>query len=126
MKKGKLKTMDEYIESAPPKTQAKLRQMRASIRSAAPEAREDLKWSMPAFVGSKILVMFAGFKNHIGFFPTPAAVKAFAKELSKYKTGKGSIQFPLDQRLPLPLIKKITRFRVQECETKGKKWRTTK
>lgn len=124
MKKGKLKTMDEYIDSAPPKTQAKLRQMRACIRSAAPGAREDLKWSMPAFVGSKILVMFAGFKNHIGFFPTPAAVKAFAKQLSKYKTGKGSIQFPLDQRLPLPLIKKITAFRVKECETKGKKWRT--
>jgi uncharacterized protein YdhG (YjbR/CyaY superfamily) len=124
MKKGKPKTMDEYIEAAQPKIQPKLRQMRACIRSAAQGAREEVKWRMPAFVGKKILVMFAGFKNHIGFFPTPSAVKAFAKELSKYKTGKGSIQLPLDQRLPLPLIKKITAFRVKECETKDKKWRT--
>ena len=124
MKMGKLKTMDEYIDAAPPKTQAKLRQMRACIRSAAPGAREELKWSMPAFVGTKILVMFAGFKNHIGFFPTPGPIKVFANELSKYKTGKGSIQFPLDQRLPLTLIKKITRFRVGECESKGKNCRS--
>ena len=68
--------------------------------------------------------MFAAFKNHIGFYPTPSAVKAFEKDLSKFVTGKGSIQFPLEKPLPLPLIRKITAFRVRESIEKDGKWRT--
>ncbi len=68
--------------------------------------------------------MFASHKNHIGFYPTPSAVKAFAKDLSKFHTARGSIQFPLDKPLPLPLIRKITAFRVRESLAQDKKWRT--
>jgi uncharacterized protein YdhG (YjbR/CyaY superfamily) len=122
--KAKPKTISEYIAAAPPQARAKLRQMRAGIRAAAPGVQESLKWSMPAFSGRRILVMFAGFKHHIGFFPTPSAVKAFAKDLARFKTGKGSIQFPLDRPLPLGLIRKITAFRVRESDQKDRKWRT--
>lgn len=79
---------------------------------------------MPAFSYRRILVTFAAHKNHIGFYPTPAAVKAFAKELSQYSSAKGSIQFPLDKPLPLALIKKITKFRVKESVEQDGKWRT--
>jgi uncharacterized protein YdhG (YjbR/CyaY superfamily) len=117
-KKAKPKTIGEYIAAAPPPAREKLRQMRACIRAAAPGAQESLKWSMPAFSDRRILVMFAGFKHHIGFFPTAAAVKAFAKDLARFQTGKGSIQFPLDQALPLALVRKITAFRVRESTRK--------
>jgi uncharacterized protein YdhG (YjbR/CyaY superfamily) len=79
---------------------------------------------MPAFTYERILVTFAAHKNHIGFYPTPSAVKAFAKELSKFATASGSIQFPLDKPLPLPLIRRITAFRVRESNEKDGKWRT--
>jgi uncharacterized protein YdhG (YjbR/CyaY superfamily) len=79
---------------------------------------------MPAFSYHRILVMFAGFKHHIGFYPTPSAVKAFAKDLKKYHTATGSIQFTLEKPLPLPLIGKITKFRVKESLEKDGKWRT--
>ena len=79
---------------------------------------------MPAFSHRRILVTFAAFTHHIGFYPTPSAVKAFAKNLSKYKTARGSIQFPLDKPLPLPLIRKITAFRVRESIEEDKKWRS--
>jgi uncharacterized protein YdhG (YjbR/CyaY superfamily) len=122
--KAKPKTISEYIDSAPPQAREKLREMRACIRKAAPAAQESLKWGMPAFSGRRILVMFAGFKHHIGFYPTPSAVKAFAKDLSRFKTAKGSIQFPLEQPLPLALIRRITAFRVRESSEKDSKWRT--
>ena len=98
--------------------------MRACIRKAAPGATESLKWGMPAFSGRRILVMFAAFKHHIGFYPTPSAVKAFAKDLSKFKTAKGSIQFPLERPLPLALIRRITAFRVGESNEEDRKWRS--
>jgi len=120
----KPKTITEYIKAAPKETQEKLREMRACIREAAPKAKESLKWGMPAFSYRRILVMFAAFKHHIGFFPTPPAVKAFAKNLSKFKTGKGSIQFPLEKPLPLSLIRKITAFRVRESNEEDRKWRS--
>ena len=113
----------EYINAAPKETRKKLREMRACIREAAPEAKESLKWGMPAFSYRRILVTFAAFKNHIGFYPTPSAVKAFAKDLSKYVTAKGSIQFPLEKPLPLPLIRKITAFRVRESVEEDAKWK---
>ncbi len=118
------KTIEEYITSAPRNTQDKLYQMLACIRKAAPGAEENLKWGKPAFSYSRILVVFAASKNHIGFYPTPSALKAFAKELSSYKTGSGSIQFPLDKPLPVSLISKITRFRVKENSEEDVKWKS--
>ena len=123
-KKARPKTITEYINAAPPKAQKKLREMRACIRASAPGAKESLKWGMPAFSYRRILVTFAAFKHHIGFYPTPSAVKAFANDLSKFATAKGSIQFPLEKPLPLPLIRKITAFRVQESMEQDKQWRT--
>jgi uncharacterized protein YdhG (YjbR/CyaY superfamily) len=123
-KKLKPTTVAEYIDAAPKSAQKKLHEMRDCIRKSAPDATEGLKWSMPAFSYARILVMFAGFKHHIGFYPTPSAIKAFAKDLSKFPTAKGSVQFPLDKPLPLPLIRKITAFRVQESIEKDGKWRT--
>ena len=124
VRKTKPKTITEYIKAAPKGAQVKLREMRACIRKAAPGATENLKWGMPAFSYRRILVMFAAFKHHIGFYPTPSAVNAFAKNLSGYKTAKGSIQFPLEKPLPLPLIRKITVFRVQESNKEDGKWRS--
>ncbi len=124
MKTTKPKTVDEYIQAAPPQAQAKLRAMRACIRKAAPDAQESLKWSMPAYSDRRILVMFAAFKHHVSLFPTPSAVKAFAKDLKGFKWAKGSIQFPLEKPLPLPLIRKITVFRVRESAEQDAKWRT--
>jgi len=123
-KKARPKSITEYIDAAPKEAQKKLRDVRACIRASAPGAKESLKWGMPAFSYERILVTFAAHKNHIGFYPTPSAVKAFAKELSKFATARGSIQFPLEKPLPLPLIRKITAFRVRESNEKDGKWRT--
>ncbi len=123
-RKSQPKTLAEYIAAAPKEAQKKLREMRACIRAAAPDADEGLRWSMPAFSQKRILVAFAAHRNHIGFYPTPSAVKAFAKELAGFATAKGSIQFPLEKSLPLDLIRKITEFRVRESVEKDGKWRT--
>ena len=122
--KTRPKTIDEYIHAAPKEAQKKLREMRACIRTSAPGAKEGLKWGMPAFSYRRILVTFAAFKNHIGFYPTSSAVTAFAKDLSKFSTARGSIQFPLVKPLPLSLVRKITAFRVKESVEQDKKWRT--
>ena len=122
--KAKPKTVNEYINAAPKQAREKLREMRECIREAAPGATESLKWGMPAFSYGRILVTFAAFRNHIGFYPTPSAVKAFEKDLSKFKTAKGSIQFPLENPLPLALIRKITAFRVRESNEEDRKWRS--
>ena len=124
LKKARPKSIAEYINAAPKGARKKLRKMRACIRKAAPGAEESLKWGMPAFSYRRILVTFAAHKHHIGFYPTPSAVKAFAKDLSKFATARGSIQFPLEKPLPLPLIRKITAFRVRESIDEDKKWRT--
>ena len=118
------KSVTEYIQAAPPVARKKLRELRACIRASAPGAAEGLKWGMPAFSYRRILVTFAAFKHHIGFYPTPSAVKAFARDLEQFATAKGSIQFPLEKPLPLPLIRKITAFRVRESLEKDGKWRT--
>ena len=117
------KSITEYIASAPKLAQKKLREMRGAVRSGAPKAKEGIKWSMPAVSRGRILVMFAAHKNHIGFYPTPSALRAFAKELKKYSYARGSIQFPLDKPLPKSLVKKITVFRVRESNEQDKKWR---
>jgi len=123
-KKAPPKSITEYINAAPKEAQKKLREMRACIRTSAPGAEESLKWGMPAFSYRRILVMFAAFKRHIGFYPTPSAVRAFANDLSKFATARGSIQFPLENPLPLPLIRKISAFRVRESIDEDRKWRT--
>jgi uncharacterized protein YdhG (YjbR/CyaY superfamily) len=122
--KARPKTVTEYINAAPKEAQEKLREMRDCIRESAPGATESLKWGMPAFSYQRILVAFAAHKHHIGFYPTPSAVKAFAKDLSKFVTAAGSIQFSLEKPLPVPLIRKITAFRVRESIEKDGKWRT--
>lgn len=122
--KPRPKSVAGYIHATPREARKKLREMRACIRKAAPGAKESLKWGMPAFSYRRILVMFAAFKHHIGFYPTPSAVSAFANDLRKFATATGSIQFPLDKPLPLPLIRKITAFRVRESIEQDKKWRT--
>jgi len=123
-KKARPKTITEYINAAPKAAQKKLREMRACIRKSARGAKQSLKWEMPAFSYRRILVTFAAFQHHIGFYPTPSAVSAFAKDLSKFATAKGSIQFPLEKPLPLPLVRRITAFRVRESIEVDRKWRT--
>ena len=98
--------------------------MLACIREVAPGAEESLKWGKPAFSYRRILVMFAAFKHHIGFYPTPSTVKAFADELSGFVMASSSIQFRLDKPLPLSLIRKITAFRVRESVEEDGKWKT--
>ena len=120
----KPKTIEEYIDAAPAEVQERLRELHECIRTNAPGATEGFKWRMPAYSYQKILVTFAVFKKHIGFYPMPSAVKAFAKELSKYKTAAGSVQFPHDRPLPLTLIKKIVKFRVKESKEGTIKWRS--
>jgi uncharacterized protein YdhG (YjbR/CyaY superfamily) len=122
-KKARPKNITDYINAAPKEARKKLREMRACIRTSAPGAKEGLKWGMPAFSYRRILVMFAAFKHHIGFYPTPSAVKAFADDLSEFATAKGSIRFPLEQPLPRSLIRKITAFRVRESIEEDRKWR---
>jgi uncharacterized protein YdhG (YjbR/CyaY superfamily) len=116
------KTIPEYITAQPKEARAKLREMRKLVLAAAPKAKQELKWNMPAFSYDRILVMFAGFKRHIGFFPTPSAILAFKKDLGGYKFSRATIQFPLDQPLPKALIRRITKFRVMESKRFDKKW----
>lgn len=114
-------TINEYIAGFPDDLQLILNQVRATIQQAAPDAEESIAYGMPAYrLKGKPLVYFAGYKNHIGFYATPTGHIAFAKELSKYKQGKGSVQFPIDQPMPLELIAQIVEFRVFENLEKGK------
>ena len=113
----KPKTIDEYIYQFPFEVQEKLQLLRDSIRRIVPNAREKMSYGIPTFALEKNLVHFAAFKNHIGFYALPTSNEMFAEELSKYKTGKGSIQFPITEELPLDLIEKLVRFRISELET---------
>ena len=119
------KNIDEYIAAFPEEIQAMLEQIRATISKLAPTAEEAIKYAIPTFVlNGRNLVHFAAFKNHIGFYPTPTGIESFQKELSKYKQGKGSVQFPLDEPMPLALITKIVKFnmvRNAEKDVKKKK-----
>ncbi|RRJ63158.1 hypothetical protein EHV15_09660 [Paenibacillus oralis] len=108
-------TFDEYIAQFPPDVSGKLQQIRSTIQAAAPDAVEKISYQMPTFtLAGKNLVHFAAFKNHIGFYPTPSGIEEFREELSLYKNAKGSVQFPLDEPLPLELIGRIARFRAAE------------
>ena len=108
-------TVDEYIGSFPENTRILLGQLRDTIRLNAPSAEEGIAYRMPAYrTRGKPLVYFAAYPGHIGFYAMPSGHSEFAAELSKYKQGKGSVQFPLDEPLPLDLIARIVRFRVNE------------
>lgn len=109
-----MNSIDEYIASFPKDIQALLETMRTTIRSAAPEAEETISYGMPTFRLKGNLVHFAAFKHHIGFYPVPSGIEAFKQELAPYKSAKGSVQFPLNQPLPLDLISRIVTFRVAE------------
>ena len=116
------KNVDEYINSFPEKTRELLKQIRAAIKLAAPDAEEGFTYGMPAYkTYGRPLVYFAGFSKHIGFYATPSGHSAFSDELSRYRQGKGSVQFPLDKPVPLDLIARITEFRVIENAEKYKK-----
>lgn len=118
--KSSPKNIDEYIAGFPQDVQEILEKTRATIRAAAPEAKEKISYGMPAFTLHGNLVYFAAFKSHIGFYPIPSGIEQFKKELSVYKQGKGSIQFPLDEPIPYELIGRIVKFRAQENLEKAK------
>jgi uncharacterized protein YdhG (YjbR/CyaY superfamily) len=119
-KKGGVGSVDEYIASFPEATQAKLRELGATIQAAAPEAEEKISYGMPTFFLKGNLVYYAGWKKHIGFYAIPSANAAFKDELSAYTVSKGAVQFPLDQPLPVDLITRMTRFRVAENLSRAK------
>jgi uncharacterized protein YdhG (YjbR/CyaY superfamily) len=120
MKSVQAENIDEYIADFPENIQKKLEAIRSTIRKAAPEAKEAIKYAIPTFTLNGNLVHFAAYKNHIGFYPTPGGTEAFKKELSVYKGSKGTVQFPLDEPVPLALITKIVKFRVKEMTEKAK------
>jgi uncharacterized protein YdhG (YjbR/CyaY superfamily) len=107
-------SIDAYIASFPNDIQDILNRLRATIRGAAPNAEEKISYQMPTFTLQGNLVHFAAHKNHIGFYPTPSGIAAFQEELLEYKGAKGSVQFPINQPLPLELIHRIVQFRVAE------------
>ena len=114
-------TIDEYISNSPAEVREILEKIRAVIHEAAPLAEEAIRYGMPTFrLRGRNLVYFAAFQHHIGFYPIPSGIEAFKEELSVYKQGKGSVQFPLDQSIPYDLIKRITLFRVAEVENDAK------
>lgn len=122
MQAGKPSTIDEYISSLSAEVQEVMLQVRSAIQQAAPKATETISYAIPTFtLNGKPVVHFAAFKSHIGLYATPQGHEAFEKELSKYKQGKGSVQFPLDQPMPIKLIEKITKFRVQQVLEQTKK-----
>ncbi|MEJ0106431.1 MAG: DUF1801 domain-containing protein [Bacteroidota bacterium] len=114
MKSAPAATIDEYIAGYPKNVQKLLEEVRTTIKKAAPEAEEAIKYGIPTFILNGNLVHFGGFKNHIGFYPAPSGIEEFKKELSKYAGAKGSVQFPIDKPLPLSLITKIVKFRTKK------------
>jgi len=118
----KMKTaasVEEYIATAEPKARKALRDIRKTIRAAAPKAEEVISYQMPGYKQNGMVVFFAGYKNHIGFYPTGSGIEKFKNEFAKYKWSKGAVQFPLDKPLPAALIKKIVKFKLKENEEKA-------
>jgi uncharacterized protein YdhG (YjbR/CyaY superfamily) len=113
-KKAGFTSIDEYIATFPEEIQTILQEIRETIKAAAPDAEEKISYQTPTFALQGNLVHFAAFKNHIGFYPTPSGVEAFKEEIARYQSAKGSIQFPLDEPMPLDLITRIVKLRVAE------------
>lgn len=126
-KKAGFTSIDEYIATFPEEVQTILQELRATIKAAAPDATETISYQMPTFFLKGNLVHFAAFKSHIGFYPAPRGIEAFKDELAVYKGAKGSVQFPIDEPMPLELITRIVKFRVEEnlkkAESKPRKKR---
>ena len=121
MTKKPPKNIDDYVERFPKEVRLRLQKMRLTIKKAAPQAKETISYGIPAFTLNGLLVWFAAFKGHIGFYPRASAIAAFEKELSAYKGAKGSVQFPLDKPLPQALVSRIVKFRVKQNLGKRKK-----
>lgn len=118
-KRSAATTIDDYMTEFPPETREVLEELRALIKTAAPEATETMSYAIPTFDLNGHLVHFAGYERHIGFYPAPSGIAAFKEELKPYKTAKGSVQFPLDQPLPMDLIRRMVEYRVEENAGKG-------
>lgn len=117
----KFKTISEYYAAFAPTTQQVMTQLHETIKKAAPQAEEVISYNMPAFKLHGMIVYYAAYDKHIGFYPTPSGIEAFKNELAAYKGAKGSVQFPLSEPLPLKLIDQIVKFRVKENMAKAKK-----
>jgi uncharacterized protein YdhG (YjbR/CyaY superfamily) len=122
MAKAKPKTVAEYIKAAPKEAQPKLREIRALLKKVAPRAKEAIKWGYPVFQDGRILFSYAAHKSHLNFMPTGPAMKHFKKELSEYKTGQDTIQFPYDEPLPKGLIRKIAAYRAKQVKETDARW----
>lgn len=118
--------VDEYIACFPLKTQSILKQIRKTIKKTAPKAEEVISYQMPAYKQAGVLVYFAAYKNHIGFYPTASGIVAFQDEISNYKSSKGAIQFPINEPMPLDLIESIVKYRIEANEIKSQKKKTSK
>ncbi|MGC4038275.1 MAG: DUF1801 domain-containing protein [Chitinophagaceae bacterium] len=116
----KFNSIDEYFAAFSPATRTLLKEMRQIIRKAAPDAEEVISYNMPAFRQNGMLVYYAAYKGHIGFYPTGAGIEAFKKELEKYEGSKGAVRFPLDKPFPAALITKIVKFRIKQNREKAK------
>jgi uncharacterized protein YdhG (YjbR/CyaY superfamily) len=122
MESVKPKNTTEYIASFPNATQTKLKELRAIIRSTAPDAEESISYGIPAYkLNGAVLIYFAGYKQHVSVYPAPRGDENFKGQLSKFKGGKGTVQFPLTDPLPIALIKKILKFRLAEAKAKAVK-----
>jgi len=110
---------DAYIAGYPKETQKNLKLLRATIKKAAPQAEEIISYGMPAYKWNGMLVYFAAYEKHIGFYPGSSGIAAFKKELASYKTSKGTVQFPVDEPVPLPLVARIVKFRLKENQEKA-------
>jgi uncharacterized protein YdhG (YjbR/CyaY superfamily) len=126
MKTADPSDIDSYIAAVPPNVQESLQQIRALVREVAPDAVEAMKYRIPTFVLGGNLVHFAAYQNHIGFYPTPSAITAFASELKDYVSAKGSVQFPLNCPVPFSLIRRMVEFRVGEVRAKKRPTGTKK
>ena len=114
-------SIDEYIGTFPKEIRSKLESIRKAVKEEAPDAKEVISYGMPAFKLNRVLVYFAAQQKHIGFYPTASGISAFEEELSQFKHSKGAVQFPIDEPVPLELVRKVVRFRVKEDMAKTKK-----
>lgn len=112
--------VDDYISRFPDRTQMLLQLIRNTIREEVPEAEEVISYQMPAYKWNGMFVYFAGYEKHIGFYPTGTGIEAFQHEFNGFKWSKGAVQFPLDQELPLDLIRRMVRFRLKQNSLKSK------
>lgn len=119
---ARAKTVAEYIAQAPKEGQKKLREIRGILKKAAPKATEAIKWGVPTLAYKRILFAYNAIKGNISFMPTPPVLKAFAKDLKKYETGKATVKFPLDRPLPKALILEMAKYRIKESKEKDVRW----